>query len=260
VSPFDQIEGGARLVLASASPRRRALLGLLGVPFSVAATDVDERPRPGEAPEALASRLARTKALAIRPRAATPPGAAEAERGDAIVLAADTIVVLDGAILGKPRDGAEAASMLQALRARPHRVLSGLALAVRGTVAWSSVVETTVWMRAYRDDEIARYVASGRPLDKAGGYGIQDADFRPVERIDGCYANVVGLPLCEVRRALAAVSSSGPRAEAEVLAPDSCRLCERARALSGSRHEDQGSAASRGWAAAERAAGPYDPS
>ena len=81
-------------------------------------------------------------------------------------------------------------------------MLTGLALAVGGELAWSDVVETEVVMRAYGDDEIERYVASGRPLDKAGAYGIQDTDFRPVERIEGCYTNVVGLPLCEVRRVL----------------------------------------------------------
>ena len=160
------------------------------------------------------------------------------------MLAADTVVVLDGVILGKPADASEATAMLVALRGRAHRVLTGVALAAAGEIAWSGVVATTVWMREYGADEIARYVRSDRPLDRAGAYGIQDADFRPVERTQGCLANVVGLPLCEVRRALtsldpdrewapgwiAARSSAGTSA----LVPhggesdDAWRLCERA--------------------------------
>jgi MAF protein len=122
-----------------------------------------------------------------------------------LVLAADTVVVLDGAVLGKPADPDEARAMLMSLRDRSHRVLTGLAMVRVGEIAWSSVVETTVWMRAYGDTELDDYVRSGSPLDKAGAYGIQDASFRPVNRIVGCYTNVVGLPLCEVRRALSAI-------------------------------------------------------
>jgi predicted house-cleaning NTP pyrophosphatase (Maf/HAM1 superfamily) len=114
-------------------------------------------------------------------------------------------------------------------------VLTGVALTARGVLAWSSVVETTVWMRSYTLQEMARYVASGLPLDKAGGYGIQDGNFKPVERIDGCYSNVVGLPLCEVALALAAVepllSSDQPVTAVERgTVQGSCGgLCERAR-------------------------------
>ena len=194
--------------------------------------DRDEQPRPGEAPEVLVERLARSKALTVDAReAAAPGGQGEAERDrterdrtERIVLAADTVVVLDGAILNKPADAVEARTMLSALRGRPHRVLTGLALARGGEVAWSSVAETVVTMRAYADDEVTAYIASGRPLDKAGAYGIQDADFRPVERIDGCYTNVVGLPLCEVRRALAGSQ------ESRALSREGCELCEAARA------------------------------
>ena len=153
-----------------------------------------------------------------------------------VVLGADTVVVSDGVILGKPADDAEATAMLAALRGRPHRVLTGVALAVAGEIAWTGVVETTVRMRAYGADEVDRYVRSGRPLDKAGAYGIQDADFRPVERIEGCFANVVGLPLCEVRRALTALDPHrawgpgwSPATGAEP--GDPCTLCERAREL-----------------------------
>lgn len=145
------------------------------------------------------------------------------------MLGADTVVVLDDVILGKPADDADATAMLAALRGRAHRVLTGVALAVAGEIAWSSVVETTVWMRAYGADEVERYVRSGRPLDKAGAYGIQDTDFRPVERIAGCFANVVGLPLCEVRLALNALDPDRSWGLSLTASGDPHALCERAR-------------------------------
>lgn len=125
--------------------------------------------------------------------------------------------------------------MLVALRGHPHRVLTGLALAQADRVIWSSVIQTTVWMRDYADDEIERYVASGRPLDKAGAYGIQDGGFQPVARIEGCYTNVVGLPLCEVRRALARSQRSQ---ESEVTSQDEtwadlAKLCQALQAQAG---------------------------
>jgi septum formation protein len=255
----------ASLVLASASPRRRALLGLLGISFCVHAADVDEMPLAAEGPAALTTRLARAKALMVVDSLSGSPAHAQRsissrndivsetsiptvskrESNDLIVLAADTVVVLNGAILGKPGDDREATAMLASLRGRAHRVLTGVALAAMGEIVWSSVVTTTVWMRDYGDDELERYVRSGSPLDKAGAYGIQDADFRPVERIDGCLANVVGLPLCEVRRALIAIDpdrswgptwrvpvarEAGPCPDPVVAGPDQdCTLCERAR-------------------------------
>jgi len=210
--------GVTGIVLASASPRRRELLGLLGISFRVIVADVDEQPEPGERAEALAARLAASKAQHVAAQLGSERtgqndswavgGGTEAS-GPSLVLAADTIVVLDGAILNKPRDELEARAMLGRLRGRAHRVLTGVALATQAGPVWSSLIETMVWMRPYGSDEVERYVASGRPLDKAGAYGIQDADFRPVERIDGCYTNVVGLPLCEVQRAL----SGNPAAE-----------------------------------------------
>lgn len=222
----DNSECNAQVVLASGSPRRRDLLQLLGISFCIQAADVDEEPWPGEGPEALTTRLASSKALAVAGRLSAPPTLSEyhdtsrtsiasdcldprissrhqePRPSDMVVLAADTVVVLDGKILGKPADDSEATAMLDALRGRAHRVLTGVALAVAREIAWSSVVETRVWMRAYDADEVERYVRSGRPLDKAGAYGIQDDDFRPVQRIEGCHTNVVGLPLCDVRRAL----------------------------------------------------------
>jgi septum formation protein len=206
--------GVGDVILASASPRRRALLRLVGVSFEACEADIDEMPREGEAPVALATRLAGAKALEISRRSPESP-----------VLGADTVVTLDGLVLGKPSDAGEARAMLDALRGRGHRVVTGLALARGGRLAWLGSVTTDVAMRAYDGAEVERYVASGRGMDKAGGYAIQDAEFRPVERIVGCYPNVVGLPLCALGRALRAVGV-GPVA---VGGPPPCALCERAR-------------------------------
>lgn len=204
-----------RLRLASASPRRRLLLPLLGLPVEAVAVDVDEQPLPGEAPRQTALRLALAKADAIGP---ATPGVA--------TVAADTIVVLDGEQLSKPRDAAEARTMLRALRGRSHEVVTGVAVLASGQVHLGAV-ETRVTMRPYADREIERYIASGRPLDKAGAYAIQDADFAPVARIEGCYLNVVGLPLCEVNRGLVALGWPVPN---EPLVPP-CRLCREGEAL-----------------------------
>jgi MAF protein len=156
--------------------------------------------------------------------AGTPGGSAAAP----LVLAADTTVALANEMLAKPVDAADAVTMLRALRDRDHRVMTGLALARGDAVLWSTVFSTTVRMRPYGDDEIERYVASSQPLDKAGAYGIQDGSFRPVARIDGCYTNVVGLPLCEVRLALATVAP-----EQTWGAPGTDMLCETLRAEAG---------------------------
>jgi septum formation protein len=185
--------GIRRLVLASGSPRRRQLLSLLGIPFVVKAADVDERQLAGEAPTELALRVSQAKALAVG-----------SVRSDDLVVAADTIVVLGGKVLGKPVDTQDAARMLVQLRGRAHVVYSGVAVwhpASRRMV--SELGESLVWMREYTDGEIAAYVESCDPLDKAGAYAIQHPDFRPVERVEGCWLNVMGLPLCHVARALA---------------------------------------------------------
>lgn len=178
----------ARIVLASGSPRRRELLRLLGVPFDIVHPAVGETGLPQEKPSEQAVRLARLKAEAVT-----------TEEAGNVVVAADTLVVLSGRVMGKPDDEAEAWVMLQALRGREHRVISGIAVADRfhrPTVVRS--VETRVCLRDYTDDEIAAYIARGEPFDKAGAYAIQDAEFHPVARIDGCYANVMGLPLCHL--------------------------------------------------------------
>jgi septum formation protein len=173
------------IVLASASPRRRELFELLRLPFVVGTADVDETPRPDEAPNVLVARLSATKAAAV---------ARDVSSG--IVIAADTVVVLDGEILGKPRDAVHAAQVLRRLRDRAHMVHSGVTVADAASgQAAIHLNATTVWMRDYSDAEIEAYVASGDPLDKAGAYAIQHTGFRPVTHIEGCFAGVMGLPL-----------------------------------------------------------------
>lgn len=184
--------GIRRLILASASPRRRQLLALLGLPFVVKAADIDETPFPGEAPTEMVLRVAQAKAHAI-------PNV----RPDELVIAADTTVVLDGQTLGKPVDPDDAVRMLRRLRNRDHLVYTGLAVwhpASRCMIA--ELGQSVVWMRPYTGTEIAAYVATGDPMDKAGAYAIQHPDFQPVDRVDGCWLNVMGLPLCHLRRAL----------------------------------------------------------
>ena len=174
-----------KIILASNSPRRKELLSQIGLVFDLAPADVDESVLPGEAPEPYAVRLALAKA-----------GAAAERAGEGIVIAADTIVTVGGAILGKPADNADASRMLQALSGREHQVVT--ALAVMDASTQRSIVRTSVtkvWFRELSEREIAAYVATGEPLDKAGAYGIQERGALLVERIEGCYSNVVGLPL-----------------------------------------------------------------
>jgi len=186
------------LVLASSSARRQELLAALGLAFVTAAADVDEAQLPGEAPSELVQRLSASKARAV---AGLFP--------EAVIIGADTVVVLDGVVLGKPSGAADAARMLRALRSREHQVFSAVT-ALRPAEGRSAVElsESRVWMRGYSDDEIAAYVAGGDPLDKAGAYAIQHPAFAPVERYIGCYAGIMGLPLCHLARALAAVGAT----------------------------------------------------
>ena len=188
---------GVLLLLASASPRRRELLALLGLPFKVTVADVDEDPLTDESPATLAARLSQAKACAACSSTGVLANMALA------VIACDTIVALDGGILGKPRDAAEAIAMLRRLGGRSHDVYTAVTLLepITGRTL-TDVARTQVAMRAYSDDEIAMYVASGDPLDKAGAYAIQHAGFHPVAELQGCYANVVGLPLCHLTRGL----------------------------------------------------------
>ena len=172
-----------RVVLASSSPRRRELLTLIGVPHAVVPADIDETPRVGELPRPHAERLAREKAVTV---AATEP--------NAVVIAADTIVVVDGDILGKPAGEAEAAAMLRRLSGRCHTVLTAVAVA-RGTALVSDVEAVDVTFRELSDTDITRYIATREPMDKAGAYGIQGYGATIVTRIDGDYFAVMGLAL-----------------------------------------------------------------
>lgn len=189
-----------QLILASTSSRRRELLQALGLPFRVVPADVDERQQTGESPAALVQSLSQAKAAAVATR-----------YPDAVIVAADTVVVLDGLVLGKPADAQEAARMLRALRGRSHLVYSAVtALAAATGRQATAVSESHVWLRDYSEAEIAAYVASGDPLDKAGAYAIQHRHFTPVARIAGCYASVMGLPLGHLARVLAAVGVAVP--------------------------------------------------
>jgi septum formation protein len=189
------------LVLASSSPRRRALLRRLGTPFSVVVRAVDERPLPGETPAGHVRRLAREKARAVA-------GALPAGSGARWILGADTVIALDGEILGKPRDAADARRMLTRLSGRTHEVLTGVALvpapAAAAGRARTAVVRTRVGMRALDAATIRRYVATGEPLDKAGAYAVQGRGGRLVAAVSGSLTNVVGLPLERLARLLAA--------------------------------------------------------
>lgn len=207
------------LVLASASPRRKVLSERLGLSVVLLPADIDETPTPGESPEETAVRLAREKALVALRKLDSLALSCQSSptQNRIVVLGADTIVVAKkggefSEILGKPASEEDARTMLERLRAEEHRVITGLALiavvrAEDGSYSpgaeWTEAVSTAVWMRDYADEEIAAYIRSGSPLDKAGAYGIQDRDFSPVERIEGCYLNVVGLPLCRVAAGLA---------------------------------------------------------
>jgi septum formation protein len=182
-----------RVILASASPRRRELLTLVGIPHEVRPADIDESVFPGEQPIPHAERLARAKAHALAERNA-----------DAVVVAADTIVVLDGEILGKPCDSAHAAAMLRRLSGREHTVFTAIAVA-RGARTESAVEGVRVWFRALPDEEIEAYIATGEPMDKAGAYGIQGYGATIVERVDGDYFSVMGLGLRRLIELLARV-------------------------------------------------------
>jgi septum formation protein len=177
------------LVLASQSPRRSEILRQAGIPFAVRPAEIDESVLPGESPRAYVERLAEAKAMAV--------AAASGET----VLGADTTVVIDGQILAKPADAADARRMLALLSGRRHEVLTGICLR-RGAEAISETASTAVVFAALSEREIADYVASGEPMDKAGGYAIQGLASKFVERIEGDYFNVMGLPVALLYRRL----------------------------------------------------------
>ena len=179
------------VILASASPRRRELLTLIGVPHEVRPADIDETHRAGESPAAYAERLAREKACAIDAPAA-------------VTIGSDTIVVVDGDILGKPRDRAHALEMLRRLSGRSHVVMTAVAVRWKGRIA-SGVEEVGVTFRTLTERDIERYVDTGEPMDKAGAYGIQGYGATIVERVDGDYFAVMGLALNRLTRLAADV-------------------------------------------------------
>jgi MAF protein len=184
-SPF--VTEKPQLILASNSPRRRQLLSLAGWRFNISAANVDESEYPNESPADYVLRLAESKARAVKADA------------DQIILAADTTVVDGMDILGKPRDSNEAISMLTRLRGHTHQVYTGIALLRPSDgLLLKDLCMTDVPMRDYSDEEIKTYVATGDPLDKAGAYAIQHPHFHPVASLDGCYASVMGLPMCHV--------------------------------------------------------------
>ena len=193
------IAGSERtLVLASSSPRRRVLLGNLGVRFTVRISDLDETLTAPATPGAYVESLARQKAGLVAWEAGAGEDAEPARPG-ALVLGADTAVTIDGDILGKPADADAAAAMLARLRGRDHDVLTAIALVETASGAVESrVVTTTVHMRDFDEATMAAYIETGEPFDKAGGYGIQRGTRGLIAGFTGCYTNVVGLPLCEV--------------------------------------------------------------
>ena len=189
-----------KLILASASPRRAEILRAAGIPFSVLSSAVDETPLPGETATDIVRRLAAAKAELVAARAVGP----------AIVVAADTVVALDGTVMGKPRTSDDARQMLEKLSGRTHSVITGVALIRLPDVERREFTDITqVHFTALSDEEIVHYLASGEPFDKAGAYAIQGVAGRFIPRIDGCYFNVVGLPLARLCRELSALGWTG---------------------------------------------------
>lgn len=187
------MNGKIILALASNSPRRRQLLALGNWAFSVNVADIDETPLAGELPKDYVLRLAQAKALAVSEKAYP----------ENIIIGSDTTVVDGGAMLGKPNDAQDAERMLKQLRGRTHQVYTGLAFyRVRDGKMLTELSITDVPMRNYSDEEISAYIKTGDPMDKAGAYAIQHPEFNPVKSMQGCYAGVMGLPMCHVVRAL----------------------------------------------------------
>jgi MAF protein len=201
------------LVLASGSPRRRELLADLGFEFDVVPSSVDEDAILRSRPERLARALAQAKARDVA-----------AQRPDAVVLAADTVVSLRGRLLAKPADAADARQMLALLRAKRHRVTTGVCVIAPGRRPRVAHAVTGVRMRPYAPQEVEASIARGDPFDKAGGYAIQDAVFAPVGAYDGCYCNVVGLPLWATLGLLAEAGISPSRGSRMPVACEACAM------------------------------------
>jgi MAF protein len=190
-----------KIWLASNSPRRREMIAWPGWPFQVAPSNIDESVKSGEKPLDYVRRLAYEKSMVAIPQA----------RPGELIIAADTIVVRDTDILGKPSDAQSAFVMLKSLKNRSHQVITAIALrlATRSD-SWQEVCVSDVRMRNYSDQEIEAYIQSGDPFDKAGGYAIQNPRFNPVEHFCGCYASVMGLPLCHLERTLRKIPGYNP--------------------------------------------------
>jgi len=193
------------IILASASPRRRELFALFNLPYCCVSTDLDENQLPDENPTDYVTRLALQKGEAIN--------------AENLVLSADTIVVCEGEVLGKPANEQEAREMLKRMRGKPHSVLTALAFRQKSSkLLLQDICHTQVLMRCYTDAEIESYVQSGDYRDKAGGYAIQHKDFHPVAAVQGCYANVMGLPLCNLACLL---QKAGIAVEVDI--PEACQ-------------------------------------
>ena len=204
-----------RLILASGSPRRRELIKLFNVVSEVATSDVEEgNPLEGESAVEYVARLAIAKARCVA-----------SQEGSGYVLGADTVVVLDGEVLGKPHDESEAVNMLQRLRGSTHEIITGIAIVEAcSDRCLSSTKSTWIKLREYSDHEIADYVASGEPMDKAGAYAVQDEVFRPAKVVTGCYTNVVGLPICEVIGMFESLGANVQMKRSNT-APEGCENC-----------------------------------
>jgi len=193
--------------LASNSPRRKEMLSWLGWDFTAAPADIDESRRPGEAARDYVTRLAAEKAE--RP--------VMDARGEDIIIAADTIVVLDEELIGKPEDENDARQILYQLRGRDHFVMTGIAVRRKSdNQLTQDICVSCVHMRDYAEKEIEEYIASGDPMDKAGAYAIQNPDFAPAEDFSGCYASVMGLPMCHMMRTLTALTGEAFPGDAEI--------------------------------------------
>ena len=208
------------LVLASASPRRRELLEEMGLKFQIIPSNVPEQPKPGEPAEEVVRRLSADKALAVASNV-----------GQSFVIGADSMVVLEGKVMGKPSDAAEARLMLLQLRGTSHQVATGVTVVDAASGHYlSDSMTSNITLRDLSDREIDASIASGTPLDKAGAYAVQDTDLRPAQSWDGCYSNIVGLPLCRLGEMLAELGYALPRGWSEKaarLCGDSCPRTER---------------------------------
>jgi len=205
-----------KLILGSSSPRRQEYLARLGVPFQVRVVPIREDDFNSLPPEEAVVAVARAKAQVL-----------DLLAPDEVILTADTIVVLDGEIIGKPRDAADARRTLERLRGREHVVYTALVLRTAERMT-TDVVRTLVYMRDYSDAEIAAYIARGEPFDKAGSYAVQDPLFHPVEQVEGCYMNVLGLPLCRLCWRLRELGLAVPVEPKEICRPlvGECPLAE----------------------------------